>query len=100
MADLLLPGEKVYEMASPDWWVVTYDQAPLAVVGLLVSFVAASMVGPFAALLLLIVLLAMLAWRYWTRGTPATCSPTSGSCEPRGSSIATWSSSRGARSPT
>lgn len=63
VADLLLPGEKVYEMASPDWWVVTYDQAPLAVVGLLVSFVAASMVGPFAALLLLIVLLAMLAWR-------------------------------------
>lgn len=63
VADLLLPDENVYEMASPDWGVVAFEQAPLAILGLLVSLLAASLVGPLAALVLLVVLFAMLAWR-------------------------------------
>lgn len=63
VSDLLLPDEKVYEMASPDWWVVTLDQAPLAVIGLLAALMAASLIGPGLALVLLLLLLAVLAWR-------------------------------------
>lgn len=63
VSDLLLPDEKVYEMASPDWWVVTFDQAPLAILGLVVSLMTASLVGPLPAVVLLVVLTAALAWR-------------------------------------
>lgn len=63
VSDLLLEDEKVYEMASPDWWVVTLDQAPLAVAGVLVAMLSASLVGAGPALLLLMLLIAVLAWR-------------------------------------
>lgn len=63
VSDLLLPDEKVYEMAAPDWSVVAFDQAPLAVLGLLASLLTASMLGAVPALLLLLVLLAALTWR-------------------------------------
>lgn len=63
VSDLLLADEKVYEMASPDWWVVALDQAPVAIGGLLVSLLVATLVGPVAAALLLMVLLAVLAWK-------------------------------------
>ncbi len=63
VGDLLLPDEKVYEMATPDWWVVTFDQAPLAILGLVVCLISATFVGPPAALLLLLVLVCALSWR-------------------------------------
>ncbi|MFV0318623.1 MAG: PH domain-containing protein [Microthrixaceae bacterium] len=63
VSDLLLDDEKVYEMASPDWRVVIFDQAPLAVVGLLVALLSASLIGAAPALVLMALLLMILGWR-------------------------------------
>lgn len=54
---------KIYEMARPDWWVVTFDQAPFAILGLLACLGFAALIGNAASLLLLVVLVAAVAWR-------------------------------------
>jgi len=63
VSDLLLPHEKVYEMASPDWWVVAFDQVPLAVACLAATLLVASLLGPWVAVTMLVALGAVLAWR-------------------------------------
>ena len=61
--DLLVKDEQVYEFASPDWRVTLLDQAPLGVAGLLLAMVVASFVGPGLALLVVLGVVGVVAWK-------------------------------------
>ncbi|MEZ5238514.1 MAG: PH domain-containing protein [Microthrixaceae bacterium] len=63
VGDLLLADEKVFEMARPDWWVVAFDQLGVALLGLVVTLVVAALLGTLPAVLVLVLVLAYVAWR-------------------------------------
>ncbi len=61
--DLLVGDEQVYEFASPDWRVVLLDQAPLALLGVVVTLLAGAAIGLGPAVLVFLGLAAILGWR-------------------------------------
>jgi len=60
---LLIGDERVYAFESPDWRIVVLDQAPMAVIGIVVSALALTVAATSLAVLVFVVLAVALLWR-------------------------------------
>lgn len=61
--DLMVDGEVIYALEQPEWRLVVLDQAALGALGVVVSIVAASVLGVGIGVLLFALLVALVTWR-------------------------------------
>ena len=60
---LMVDGEVIYALEQPEWRLVLLDQAPIALLGIVVSYMAVSVLGAGLGLAVFALLVGVVVWR-------------------------------------